>query len=189
MIEVYLFIDPSCSNCLTAEQDVTKVTENLPGKVCLRFIPFITLETLNRKNQNNIDPYQIIVDYKAALYQGCKKGRSFLQDLQEAVLKQNVPYSEKLAYQIALENKLDLEMFKEDRISKLIKANINSDQELVREMGITNHENLVIFDCRSVDNGILIDKFDLSQLESLFQKIINHTPKQKLKAFPHLKVL
>lgn len=42
--------------------------------------------------------YRIILDYKAALFQGMKRGRNFLMYLQEELLFNNKQYSEELIF-------------------------------------------------------------------------------------------
>ena len=189
MFEVYLFVNPACLKCLDSEREVTKVTEKLNCKVCLRFIPFISLGSINEANLLHIDSYQMTIDYKAALYQGCKKGRQFLQLIQELTLVKKRNYNDELAYHAALAVNLDLDMFKEDRLSSMVKENVSSDQRLVQEMGITNHDSLVMFDCNSSEHGVLVEKINNSQLKELFSDVVNRNSFYNLKTLPNLRVL
>ncbi|USS87241.1 DsbA family protein [Fructilactobacillus hinvesii] len=185
MIEMYLFVEPTCSSCLTAEQAVTKVADNLTQKVRVKFIPYLQLGVIN-SSHHQLD-YQITLDYKAALFQGCKKGREFLQQLQTEVLLNHAIYSDALVNQVATATKLDLEMFQEDRDSDLPQSAFKSDQELVREMGVTDHDNLVIFNCASCANGLLIKDLDYQHLHTLCAKM--ETKMQKESGTPNLRVL
>ncbi|WP_395319090.1 DsbA family protein [Fructilactobacillus frigidiflavus] len=189
MLEVYLFVNPACSKCLNSEQTVTKVTDELDCKVCLRFIPFINLSSINEANQLNLDSYQMTIDYKAALYQGCKKGRQFLQLIQELTLIKKEAYTEELVKQAALAVNLDLEMFQEDRESAMVKKNIVADQKLVQEMGISDHGSLVMFDCHSSEHGLLVEKINDTQLADLFKGVIKRDSFEDFKAMPNLRVL
>lgn len=189
MFEVYLFVNPACSKCLISEQTVTKVTEELDCKVCLRFIPFINLSSINEANQLNLDSYQMTIDYKAALYQGCKKGRQFLQLIQELTLVKKEAYTEKIVRQAAMTVNLDLEMFQEDRESAMVKENVISDQKLVQEMGITTHDSLVMFDCHSNEHGLLVEKINHSQLKDLFKDVMKRDSFDEFKTMPNLRVL
>ncbi|WP_429971330.1 DsbA family protein [Fructilactobacillus sp. Tb1] len=189
MIEVYLFVDPACTKCLAAEKEVNRITDELNCKVCLRYIPFNSLSSINEAKQHHLNPYQMTIDYKAALYQGCKKGRRFLQLIQELTLVEHQAYSDDLVYKAALAVKLDLSMFKEDRLSPILKETIQSDRELVQEMGINDHGNLVMFDCQSNGHGLLVEKVDYSQLTKIFNHIIKRKSLEKFKATPNLRVL
>ncbi|USS85539.1 DsbA family protein [Fructilactobacillus myrtifloralis] len=165
MIEMYLFVAPTCPSCLTAERAVTKVADGLTQKVRVKFIPYLQLGVINNSEQQ-ID-YQIMLDYKAALFQGCKKGRMFLQHLQTQIINQNQAYSEALVNDAAKATHLDLEMFQEDRHSDLPLSAFKSDQALIREMNVPSHDNLVIFNCSSCANGLLVKDLDYDHLHKL----------------------
>ncbi|USS86377.1 DsbA family protein [Fructilactobacillus cliffordii] len=185
MIEMYLFVEPTCSTCLTAEQAVTKVADNLTQKVRVKFIPYLQLGVINSAH-HQLD-YQITLDYKAALFQGCKKGREFLQHLQTEIITNQTTYSEALAEQMARTTNLDLEMFQEDRASNLPQSAFKSDQELIREMGVEDHDNLVIFNCASCANGLLIKDLGYQHLHTLCTEM--EAKIQKESGTPNLRVL
>lgn len=189
MIEMYLFVEPSCSECLRAEKAVTKIAKNISTNISLKFIPFMNLGVLNPTDQSKPNSYELILDYKAALFQGCKKGRQFLASLQQKIFIEGASYNKTLVYDIAKQINLDLEMFKEDRHSQLIINTFKADQELMSEMNIVNHGNLVIFDCTSDNNGLLIEKVDYSQLHNICQKIINKDSLKNLNQTHNLRVL
>ncbi|WP_054658279.1 DsbA family protein [Apilactobacillus ozensis] len=137
MFELFLFVDPLCKKCMKAENIVTNISNDLDYKFKFQFIPMLNLRIINKtlkkmelKNENvTINKvqklyYRIILDYKAALFQGMKRGRNFLMYLQEELLFNNKQYSEELIFSIAEKAKLDLEMFREDRVSKLAKREL-----------------------------------------------------------------
>ncbi|EKK20333.1 hypothetical protein B808_1061 [Fructilactobacillus florum 8D] len=188
MLEMYLFVNPTCTKCISAEKDVTKVATALQQKVRIKFIPVFELSTVSEGLTGNLDAYHLTLDYKAALFQGCKKGRSFLTELQEALLIKKQTYSEELVWQIAQNNQLDLQMFKTDRNSELCEKALQSDQQLSREMGVSNHDCLVLFDCATADKGIRIQDIEYSKLFELCSRLETNK-KPQAPANSHLHIL
>ncbi|MCL0312432.1 DsbA family protein [Apilactobacillus sp. TMW 2.2459] len=178
MFELFLFIDPLCKKCMKAENVVTNISNDLEYKFKFQFIPILNLKIISKtlkkmeKYDNNITIndvhnlyYQILLDYKAALFQGMKRGRTFLMYLQEELLFNNRTYSNNLVFSIAEKAKIDLEMFKEDRISELAKKEIRKDQILVNQMNIKSPDSAVLFDCKKINSdGILLKDINYSIL-------------------------
>ncbi|CAM2822799.1 DsbA family protein [Fructilactobacillus fructivorans] len=194
MIELYLFVDPTCSDCAESERTIARLSKQLPCKTSYRIIPIMNLSVIsgNKEAHSQLLPYKLILDYKAALFQGAKKGRKFLFALQRDILEKNMTYCDSLVYSIAKQVKLDMDMFKEDRRSKLTESTFKSDQKMISEMNISNHGNLVIFDCDSADNGLLIDKVDYHELFEICSHIIQKESQElddKIKQTSNLRVL
>ena len=100
MLEIHLFVNPLGMRCFRCEQDVLRIDQQLRTKVNYQFIPLFNMDTiqqtmklyhlndhdLNVRQQTSATLYQIILDYKAALFQGRKRGRHYLLRLQTALI-------------------------------------------------------------------------------------------------------
>ncbi|KRN89074.1 hypothetical protein IV53_GL001047 [Ligilactobacillus ceti DSM 22408] len=102
---------------------------------------------LNLRNTLSREVYRASLDYKAALFQGQKRGRLFLLNVQDQI-KNNAQYhyTEEIAQQAAIAARLDLELFNEDCNSELAIKAFKQDQKLAAEMKVTQHPSVVIFD-------------------------------------------
>lgn len=178
MFEIHLFVNPLDSQCMQCEQDALKFKQNLNGHVRIQFLPLVNMQTVtNTIKQLNLDPHNlplrnritqhildVALDYKAASFQGRKKGRSFLFEMQDAIMDQGQQYSSSMSIQIARELGLDAEMFSEDRASKLAKNSFKDDQKLAQEMGVTDESSAVVFNSTIEQDGILIPNFSYKSL-------------------------
>lgn len=166
---------------MRCEHDVLKLDGKLDGNVSYQFIPLLNLQTITAtlesyglnphdlvlRNNASDTLFQIIMDYKAALFQGRKKGRSFLLQMQQHLVCEQNEYSAKLSIQIAKTVKLDTDMFVEDRSSKLAHQAFIADQKMANDMGVTKPSSAVVFDAERSDYGILIDNFDYQTLADI----------------------
>lgn len=182
ILELYLFIDPLSNRCYDAEQTIEKVAANLDAKVAIHFIPMLNIKILHEFSQkhpniaNNKDlHYNIISDYMAASFQGKKIGRMFLENLQTAIIKDNIPYCDNLVQQIALNSGLDLEMFAEDRHSSLARKTFLHDQQTVHRFNIKEPASVLVFCSAIEDHGLLLKEFDYDSLINL----VRYTAKTK----------
>ncbi|WP_083437169.1 DsbA family protein [Apilactobacillus apinorum] len=178
LFELFLFIDPLCKACRNSENTVLKISEDVDSKFKLQFIPIYNLKVVQTDycNSNNqlkkrlsseqlADLYKnVVLDYKAALFQGMKKGRKFLTEMQDCLLTDALSYSDEMAISIAEDCGLDVDMFIEDRRSNLAKNAIKKDQELVQNMKIEKPASAVIFNCENSKDGILTDNIEYSTL-------------------------
>lgn len=181
MLEVYLFINPLGTQCVRCEHDVLKLDSTLDGNVQYQFIPLLNMQTITNtleayglnsrdlqlRNNASDTLFQIIMDYKAALFQGRKRGRAFLLQMQQRLMHEQHEYSAELAQEIAQTAKLDLDMFVDDRSSKLARQAFTADQKMANEMGVTRPSSAVVFDADRSDYGILIDDFDYQTLADI----------------------
>lgn len=168
MLEMYLFINPLGNVCYEAEKNILKLVDQSSEKINFRFIPLLSLNTLSsimKKNglhKNDLEAqnflaakiYRLALDYKAALFQGKKRGHDFLLNIQKQVLKHQVEYCDKLVYQIAKDCDLDLEMFKQDRYSDFTFHSFKQDQEMAAEMNVSIHPTLVLYNLKGCDYAI-----------------------------------
>ncbi len=166
---------------MRCEHDVLRLDGKLDGNVSYQFIPLLNLQTITatleshglnphdlalRNNASDI-LFQIIMDYKAALFQGRKKGRSFLLQLQQHLVCEQDEYTTELSAQIAKAVSLDIDMFMEDRSSELAHQAFIADQKMANDMGVTKPSSAVVFDADHSDYGVLIENFDYQTLADI----------------------
>ncbi|RRK11548.1 DsbA family protein [Lactiplantibacillus garii] len=196
MLEVYLFVNPLATQCVRDEQNVLRLANDSDKQIQFQFVPLLNINVIQRalksqgiatadwqaQNQQSQTLYRVILDYKAALFQGKKRGRNFLIALQSAMLKAKQHYSEDLVRQVARDCKIDLDMFMEDRNGHLAKQAFKADQRLASEMNITEASSAVVFDCDQYDYGVLLEHFNYDTLADLvngrldpFQNLAHHT--------------
>ncbi|MGM0215513.1 DsbA family protein [Enterococcus sp. AZ109] len=161
MIEIYLFVNPIGGRCLTIERQITELMKKNDLKIQLRLIPLLSLHTvsdlltreglskkdINKRNRLSNIIYSASLDVKAAQLQGKKRGRCFLMKLQEELTEKHTPYSKSLVYRLFSEVGGDMETFIEDRASDLVKELFVADQQIARDMQITQHPAAVIYNC------------------------------------------
>lgn len=172
VLEIYLFIDPLNRHCYDAEKTIDNISKKLSNKVSVRFISMLNIKILNQmaaRANGNFDhtlPYNIVLDSKAASFQGKKLGRRFLMDLQHEMLVNHQTYNNQLVYKLAENNGLDCEMFKENRRSELAENMFRCDQRMVHEMSVSDPATAVLFNSAVDNNGVLIKDFDYNSLFS-----------------------
>ncbi|GCF94028.1 DsbA family protein [Enterococcus florum] len=178
MIEIYLFINPIGEKCYGLERKILELIDKHDLKIQLRLIPLMNLHTITdfmerkglskqdiaARNALSKNIYSACLDVKAAQLQGKKKGRDFLLRLQEEVAINQLPYSPELSRSLFKEVGGDMETFCEDRSSEFILDAFVSDQQIAREMDITQHPSAVIYNCVSDDDsGVRIEGCDSIQ--------------------------
>ena len=159
MLEMYLFINPLGAKCYEAEQNILKLAEESSQKFQIRFIPLLNLQsvtkvmsvmnvsgdTLQLRNKVSQILYNAVLDYKAALFQGRKRGHNFLLNVQRQLYVEHKKYSEEVVMRAAKESKLDLAMFEHDRRSKLAVESFREDQRLAAEMNVNTPPSMVVY--------------------------------------------
>ena len=104
MLELHLFVNPLGMRCLRCEKDVLKIDRDLNTKISYQFVPLFNMKTIDSTlKYYHLNPHdlaarqqvsktlnQIILDYKAALFQGRKRGRHYLLQLQSALINQGL---------------------------------------------------------------------------------------------------
>ena len=115
MLELHLFVNPLGMRCLRCEKDVLKIDRDLNTKISYQFVPLFNMKTIDSTlKYYHLNPHdlaarqqvsktlnQIILDYKAALFQGRKRGRHYLLQLQSALINQGLDYNDELINKIA----------------------------------------------------------------------------------------
>ncbi|CAM3168486.1 DsbA family protein [Lactiplantibacillus plajomi] len=181
MLEVYLFVNPLANQCVQDEKNVLRLANDSDKQIQFQFVPLLNINVIQRtlknqgiqlndwqeQNRQSQMLYRVILDYKAALFQGKKRGRNFLIAMQSAMLKAKQHYSEELVRDVAEACKIDLDMFMEDRDGQLAKQAFQADQRLASEMNITEASSAVVFDCDQYDYGVLLEHFNYATLADL----------------------
>ena len=177
MLDMYLFINPLGSACYHTEQNILKLGDSLNEKINFTFVPLMNFKTINdvmcRMNipLNNVDIrnrlseniYHSSIDFKAASFQGKKKGRNFLLNVQQLVVNDQKDYNFETIKLAAQKSGLDWDIFEQDRHSKLAIEAFKQDQELATEMNVTEHPTIVVYDCSANNNSA----YSFSGCESL----------------------
>ncbi|MCH3922473.1 DsbA family protein [Limosilactobacillus sp.] len=184
MLEIHLFVNPVGMRCFRCENDVLRVDRELNTKINYQFVPLFNMNTIDDTLRlYDFDPHslkarqqvadtilQVILDYKAALFQGRKRGRRYLLHLQTAIIQHDVNYSLELVKKAAESSGLDLEMFLEDRQSKLAHDAFRQDQRVAAELGVSETATAVVFDTDQTDYGFLIPHFDYETLIQMYEQ-------------------
>ena len=177
------FCNPLGMRCLRCEKDVLKIDRDLNTKISYQFVPLFNMKTIdNTLKYYHLNPHdlairqqvsktlnQVILDYKAALFQGRKRGRHYLLQLQSALINQGVDYNDELINKIAHDSHLDLEMFFEDRQSQLAKQAFHQDQKIASDLGVSETATAVVFNTEDSDYGLMIPNFDYNTLIHAFK--------------------
>ncbi|OTA43039.1 DsbA family protein [Limosilactobacillus reuteri] len=183
MLELHLFVNPLGMRCLRCEKDVLKIDRDLNTKISYQFVPLFNMKTIdNTLKYYHLNPHdlairqqvsktlnQVILDYKAALFQGRKRGRHYLLQLQAALINQGLDYNDELINKIAHDSHLDLEMFFEDRQSQLAKQAFHQDQKIASDLGVSETATAVVFNTEDSDYGLMIPNFDYNTLINAFK--------------------
>ena len=183
MLELHLFVNPLGMRCLRCEKDVLKIDRDLNTKISYQFVPLFNMKTIdNTLKYYHLNPHdlairqqvsktlnQVILDYKAALFQGRKRGRHYLLQLQSALINQGLDYNDELINKIAHDSHLDLEMFFEDRQSQLDKQAFRQDQKIASDLGVSETATAVVFNTEDSDYGLMIPNFDYNTLINAFK--------------------
>ncbi|WP_282801299.1 DsbA family protein [Secundilactobacillus kimchicus] len=195
MLEVYLFINPLGSRCMKSERSILRLAGTILDNISYQFIPLLSPKIIDSHLRNSDElsndlttrneqfevHYKTILDYKAALFQGKKRGRQFLMGMQDAIVEEGREYSDDLALEIAERYSLDLEMFQEDRRSPLAQKAFKADQHLAAEMKVESPSTAVIYNISVSDYGLLLDDvtdqtlYNICEDQGLLnQPLINH---------------
>lgn len=165
MIEIYLFVHPLCSDSLISEKTVFDFVENYGSNIQFKFLPLLNLQSfqnfitthpdvcpnLDTRNALFNAVYSSALDYKAMQLQGKKKGHAFLMALQNEILAASPDkrthhiYTPELVEKVIRQVNGNLALFKEDRQSDAVKKAFAIDQDIAKEMGITDTGSLVFF--------------------------------------------
>lgn len=205
MIEFYLFINPMEKDSFENIQNILTFTNTRQEKVKLHILPLLNLPSFNdfmfkhnlpekdldMRNRLFSQTYDMCLSFIAASMQGKKKGRNFLLHLQEAMFNQNRTYSQELILEVAVQTKIDVPMFMEDKASDFVKTTFTSDQKVAREMNVETTPSCVMFNDSMFEHGLLLEnKVSYSLLDNLYSIAPNQLDTVIEKnVFPTLRVL
>lgn len=184
MLEIHLFVNPLGHHCFQCERDLLRVDIQLNNTVNFQFIPLMNMQTIDktmrdyRKHNWQVSSqqqvanttYSVILDYKAALFQGRKRGRMYLLAIQKALLEEHADYNVELVQRLAKNAKLDMEMFMEDRQSQLAKQCFKKDQRMANQMGITDSDTAIIINTNNPEYGTLVTNCNYASLVDACQE-------------------
>ncbi|MCH5463149.1 DsbA family protein [Lactobacillus sp. LC28-10] len=205
MLEVYLFINPLGSRCMKSEKYILRLADQIFGDISYQFIPLLNPQMIDQhlkatnqdchnlelRNEQFDLHYRIILDYKAALFQGKKKGRLFLLNLQNQLVEQGQPYSERLVMEIAKHVRLDLEMFKEDRQSELARRAFQADQRLASEMNVAKPSTAILYNADVSECGLMLTDVTYQALYDICENngLLAEKALEQKKSTPNLHIL
>ena len=175
MLELYLFINPLGSTCYHAEQNILKLVELSKSKIKFKFVPLLNINSissimssygidacdLKKRNQISQVLFRSAIDYKAAMFQGTKRGRKFLMTIQQEIHENHRDYTH--------------EMFLADRQSDLAVKCFKQDQKLAADLKVQTHPTLVVYNLAGYDCGFSIK--DCDSLEALEDLLLSNDPK------------
>ena len=189
MLELYLFINPLGSTCYHAEQNILKLVELSKSKIKFKFVPLLNINSissimssygiddcdLKKRNQISQVLFRSAIDYKAAMFQGTKRGRKFLMTIQQEIHENHRDYTDELVLESAEKSRLDVEMFLADRQSDLAVKCFKQDQKLAADLKVQTHPTLVVYNLAGYDCGFSIK--DCDSLEALEDLLLSNDPK------------
>ncbi len=160
-IEIFLFLDPLGRRCSDARETIKQFRSERPEKIKLRIIPIVNFKRVygharkrfgenrtsivERNNQFSANTYQACLAFHASAMQGKNKAHQFLEVLQGYVVDERRDFTEELAFEVAKEIGLDIEMFDEDFASELTKKVYRKNLKIASDMKITGTPSAVIY--------------------------------------------
>ncbi|SEM43210.1 Thioredoxin [Ligilactobacillus sp. WC1T17] len=170
MLELYLFVNPLGATCYQAEQNILRLAEMSKKRIKFKFVPLLNMESttaimsannlnicnLQKRNEITQLLYRAVLDYKAAMFQGTKRGKCFLLHIQKQIHDYQRDYDEALVIEAAKASKLDLEMFLGDRHSDLAVKCFKKDQELAAKLNVHSNPTMIIYNLDGYDCGFAV---------------------------------
>lgn len=178
-LELYLFIDPLCSDCFSLEPVIKKLQFEYGHYFSLTYVLSGKLtnlnhghrkarskleKTINRKcidcgdleaEQNVNSPYLASIAVKAAELQGKKAGIRFLRKLQEYVYLKGENISKLDTLMVcAKEAQLDVDEFVKDIHSESTSHAFQCDLKITNDMDVTETPTIVFFNNNVEEEGL-----------------------------------
>ena len=160
-IEIFLYLDPLGRRCNSARKIISKFRTERPETIKLRVIPMVNFKRVfgharkrtsnnratfvEKNNRYSTNTYQACLAFHASAMQGKNKSHQFLTTLQEAVVEGRTDFFEDLIYEVAGDIGLDVEMFKEDYKSDLVRKIYRKSLGIAADMDITSTPSCVIY--------------------------------------------
>ncbi|MDO4671043.1 MAG: DsbA family protein [Aerococcus sp.] len=190
LFELFLFINPLDRNSLEAEKELLYFIKQSKANVYFRLIcyhdyPCIqelmqkqkgTHHTTEECNQLFLAIYQMALSYKAALFQGKKRGRQMLLAMQEYFINEEQAFSNDDMKAIAASVGLDVDMWLEDLHSDRVRRDYQEDMRLARQMNIITQPSLVVFDSLNFEYGVKVENImSATEIEELLTDLASST--------------
>lgn len=172
MLEIFVFVNPIGNICLEVEKNLLALAGEQSRPVQIKFVPTLNFTIItDYMKAHAMDPkdlelrnhlfnlaYNIILDYKAAQFQGNLKARKLLMALQRA-FNEDQRYDRTMVAELLATYHIDQEMFDEDRTDAALRDAFSHDQQLASEMHITNTPSAVFMDTDQpeTDAAILLE--------------------------------
>lgn len=160
-IEIFLYLDPLGRRCNSARKIIKQFRTERPEKIKLRVIPMVNFKRVyghtrkrtgddrasfvERNNKFSTNTYQACLAFHASAMQGKNKSHQFLAAMQREVVENRVDFTEDLIFEIAEEINLDMESFREDYDSELVRKIYRKNLKLASDMQITGTPSCVIY--------------------------------------------
>ncbi|KUP08995.1 dithiol-disulfide isomerase [Bacillus coahuilensis m2-6] len=182
-LEIYLFVDPLCSDCWTIEPIIKKLQIEYGRFFKIRYVLAGRLSSLNNGGKRYTEsvektlsragivcedpnegesstihsPYLASIAIKAAELQGKKAGLKFFRAIQEHLFLQKEDISNiETLIDCAAKVNIDVEEFKQDLLSHQAAKAFQCDLKITNEMDVSESPTVVFFNEKIEDEGIKI---------------------------------
>lgn len=215
MLEVFLFVNPIGYRCLSIEHTLKKVISELNTEVTFTFVPYVSVPVVNTymtfnhldklnlplRNRLTQDAYAAALDFKAVSFQGRKKSRQFLMNLQYLINVEKLQYDNGTVKKALKQAHVDLDWFLEERQNPDLRELCAADEALINEYHITDTPTIIAYNHASETNqaGILIENcMSYALIRQTLERLVNdeffntepiHEQKQPLGNTPHLNTI
>ncbi|GAF39503.1 hypothetical protein FC83_GL001114 [Agrilactobacillus composti DSM 18527 = JCM 14202] len=173
MLELFLFVNPIGCQCLEAEHVLLKLAAEQNQEAKIKFIPYVSLSVINKymtlnqldksdlslRNRLTQNAYCASLDFKAVSFQGAKKSRNFLINLQSLINDQHRDYNQQTVQTALRAANVDIGYFNAERHNPRLQHLCSEDDNLISEFQINDAPTVVIYNYASKlhDNGVLIE--------------------------------
>ncbi len=205
-IEIYMFVDPLCSDCWSLEPLLKKLQIEYGQYFRIRYVLSARLESLNsfgKRTQDLADkwdktasrsgmscdsdvwlkkpiqsPFLASVAIKAAELQGKKAGIRFLRRLQEVIFLENRNISElEVLLSCANEVNIDSDEFLQDIHSNSASKAFQCDLKITSEMEVSESPTLVFFNENIDEEGLKISGvYNYEVYVQILEEMLNIAP-------------
>ena len=185
-IEVYMFIDPTCSECWGLQPIVRKLQIAYEKYFTLRVILRTSLPTMNLPSIGNDSFYETSenshpsfpsIAIKAAEFQGKRAGQRFISKLFEySYLKSRNINSFSVLVEIAELLHIDVNEFVRDFSSKNVHRSLQIDLFMAKEMEVEQAPTFVFFNSNIEDEGLKVSGiYDYDVYVQILEELIGQT--------------
>nr|WP_172370227.1 DsbA family protein [Sporosarcina jiandibaonis] len=182
-IELYVFIDPTCSECWRLQPVLRKLQVAYEKYFTLRVILRTSLPTMNLPCTSNDNSYETCekshpsfpaIAIKAAEFQGKRAGQRFISKLFEySYLKSRNVTSFSVLVEIAELLHLDVNEFIRDFTSRNVHRSLQIDLFMSQEMEVEHAPTFVFFNSNIEDEGLKVSGiYDFDVYVQILEELI-----------------